>query len=320
VIAVGDAYTPHRLHARDRTYAASGCYIDLVIELLHWRGLDPLAMLGSLVRLEWEGGGFTYLKPRFEDLDILYGVDVHELLLYKPLPEHIAEQFAHGHFVLFEADTFYLPDMAGIAYHAEHAKGAVLATSIDLAAERMRYFHGTGHHEVDGEDYRGVFHALPHFTDDVVDHYAELVVFRRCPGATDSERLRGLAGELLVRHAARRPEQNPFLAWGESLGADLERLAALEREPTQGYAFVSARMAGSTSELLADHLEWLLGPAGAAPATPLRRISEGCRTMTFRLSRRRPFDYAPAIEGLAADWAESMDALAPALADLARGR
>jgi hypothetical protein len=274
-------------------------------------------MLGSLIRLAWEGQGFTLLKARYEDLDMLYGLDVHEMLLYRPLPEHIAEQLAQGRFLGFEGDVYYLPDMAGVAYREEHANGAVLPTSIDLVGERLSYFHGTGHHELSGEDYRGLFRQLEHFTGDVRDPYTELSVFRPCPGADDPARLRALAGQLLVRHAARRPPENPFLAWGESLGADLERLAGVTNEPSQGYAFVSARMAGATCELLADHLEWLLGDPGRPAAEPLRRIAQGCRTLTFRFARRRVFDFAPAVDELAVAWRESMEALAPALDRLA---
>jgi hypothetical protein len=304
-------HAPHPLHGADRVYQATGCYIDLLIELLNWRGFEPRAMLSSLIRLDWQDDQFTYVKPRLGDLDLLYGLDVHEMLLYRSLPEHICEQLAVGRFILFEADTFYLPDMDGLAYRIEHLKGQVLVTSIDLERERMSYFHGTGHHELEGEDYRGVFHLLEHFTEDVVDHYAELVTFWKEPAALDPDQVRSLAAQLLVRHYARRARRNPFTAWGESLGGDLERLFKVEHEPSQGYAFLTARMAGSTAELLADHLTWLLGSAGEPAAAPLRRIANGCRTLTFRFARRQPFDFMPAIRALAADWDEMHGRLQP---------
>ena len=38
-------YRPHALHGEDRTWAQTNCYTDLVIELAHGLGFEPLAML-----------------------------------------------------------------------------------------------------------------------------------------------------------------------------------------------------------------------------------------------------------------------------------
>ncbi len=93
-------YEPHSVHRAGPTYLETNCYADVLIELLHARGDEPLAALGSIVRTDWEGDQFTYAKPRYADLERLFGIDVHEMLPYRPLPEHIAEQLSLGRTVL----------------------------------------------------------------------------------------------------------------------------------------------------------------------------------------------------------------------------
>jgi Domain of unknown function (DUF1839) len=306
-------YQPHRLHAPGRTYLETNCYVDVLIELLHARGDEPLAMLGSIVRTEWEGDQFTYAKPRYADLERLYGIDVHEMLPYRSLPEHIEQQLVLGRTVLLEIDAWYLPDTAATSYRQEHLKTTVAPETIDRDAERMRYFHNAGFFELEGEDYRGAFRMLPHFTDDVMDPFTELVRFDAGPRLA-GEQLRAEARALLSENHARRPERNPFLSWGEALADDLPRLLDGEASDFHAYAFVTVRMVGSAFELCADHVEYVLGEQGAAAAAALRRIVEGTKTLSFRLARRRAFDPEPALTALAEAWDEGMEELGRTLA------
>jgi hypothetical protein len=305
-------YEAHPLHDAGRTYLETNCYADVLIELLNGRGDEPLAMFGFILRTDWEGDQFTYFKPPYADLDRLFGIDVHEMLPYRTLPEHIEEQLGLGRTVLVEIDAWYLPDTAATSYRREHLKTTVAPETIDREAERMRYFHNAGFFELEGEDYRGAFRMLPHFTDDVMDPFVEVVRFDAGPRLT-GEQLRERARELLAVHYARRPAQNPFRAWGERLRDDLPRLLAGEPEDYHAYAFVTVRMVGSAFELLADHVEWVLGAEGAEAAAALRRIVEGSKTVSFRLARRRPFDPEPAVAALAEAWADGMEALGRAL-------
>jgi hypothetical protein len=301
-------YQSHSLHGPGRTYAETNCYVDVLIELLHARGDEPLAMLGFIVGTDWEGDQFTYAKPPYADLDRLFGIEIHEMLPYRTLPEHIEEQLARGRTVLVEIDAWYLPDTAATSYRREHLKTTVAPESIDRSAEWMRYFHNAGFFDLDGEDYRGAFRMLPHFTDDVMDPFVELVRF----GAGEQLRgdeLRTESLKLLRRHYARRPERNPFLAWGEQLNVDLPRLLEGDAEDYHAYAFVTVRMVGSAFELCADHVEWVLGDDGAAAASALRRIVDGSKTVSFRLARRRAFDPEPALAALAEAWDEGMEEL-----------
>jgi Domain of unknown function (DUF1839) len=306
-------YEPHRLHATGRTYLETNCYADVLIELLHARGDEPLAMLGFIARTDWETDQFTYFKPPHADLDRLFGIDVHEMLPYRPLPEQIEALLASGRTVLVEIDAWYLPDTAATSYRREHLKTTVAPEMIDREGERLRYFHNAGFFELDGEDYRGAFRMLPHFTDDVMEPFVEVVSFDAGPRLT-GEALRECARDLLAGHYARRPGRNPFLAWAGRLEADLPRLLAGAAEDYHAYAFVTVRMVGSAFELLADHVEWVLGARGEAAAGALRRIVEGSKTVSFRLARRRPFDPRPALAELARAWDQGMEALGSALA------
>ena len=67
------AFAAHPLHDADREWPETNCYVDLWIELLHARGLEPEAMLGFTLRQDFEGDQFTFFKPPLADLEALYG-------------------------------------------------------------------------------------------------------------------------------------------------------------------------------------------------------------------------------------------------------
>jgi hypothetical protein len=307
-----NGHVPHRVHRIGRTYLETNCYADVLIELLSARGDEPLAVLGFIARTDWEGDQFTYFKPPAADLDRLFGIDVHEMLPYRSIPEHIEEQLSHGRTVLVEIDAWYLPDTEATSYRREHLKTTVAPQMIDRASEKMRYFHNAGFFELAGEDYRGAFRMLPHFTDDVMDPFIEVVRFDAGP-RLQGEQLRLAARELLVVHHARRPAVNPFGAWSERLTQDLPRLLAGSNEDYHAYAFVTVRMVGSAFELFADHVEWTLGDAGAESAACFREIVEASKIVSFRLARRRPFDPGEVVAPMIDAWDRGMDHLGRAL-------
>ena len=111
-----DGYVRHALHAPARSYPESNCYSDIVIELLHACGYEPLAVFGHLVRMDFEGDQWTFFKPPPEDLERLFGVDIHEMQPYRPLPEQIAEQLEVGRTIMVELDSYHLPDTAATSY------------------------------------------------------------------------------------------------------------------------------------------------------------------------------------------------------------
>jgi Domain of unknown function (DUF1839) len=302
-------YRPHVLHDLGRTYGETNCYTDILIELLHARGLEPLAVLGCTVRMDFEGDQWTFFKPFPEDLELLFGIDIHEMQPYRPLPEQAAEQLAEGRTLIVELDSWYLPDTANAAtYRREHVKSSVAVEGIDPAAERLRYFHGTGLYELAGEDYRGAFRLGGDFSGDVLPPYTELVRFD-AGACLHGEELRETAHVLLRGHLSRRPASNPFERFGAQLERDLPRLLAGDASDYHAYAFATVRMAGSAFEVAASQAQWLLGDAAGPAAQALQRIVEGCKILSFRLARRRPFEPESALFALAAAWDEAMELL-----------
>jgi len=265
-------------------------------------------MLGCIVRTDWEGDQFTYAKPRQSDLERLYGIEIHEMLPYRPMPDHIQEQLSLGRTVLVEMDAWYLPDTAATSYRREHLKTTVAPLLIDPEHERMRYLHNAGCFELEGEDYQGVFRELSHFTDDVMEPFCELVSFDAGPRLA-GEQLRDAARELLTEHWQRRPANNPFAAWGKRMVEDLPRLLAGDAADYHAYAFVTVRMVGSAFELLADHAEWLYGEGGRDASRVLREIVEATKVLSFRLARRRQFDAQPILDAMARSWEDGMQRL-----------
>jgi Domain of unknown function (DUF1839) len=300
-------YASHPVHGPGRTYLETNCYTDIVVELLHARGDEPLAALAFLVRMDFEGDQWTFFKPPPGDLERLYGVDIHEMQPYRPLPEQIAEQLEAGRTMIVELDAWFLPDTAATSYRTEHVKTSVAVEAIDVAGEQLRYFHNTGLYELSGEDFRGVF------TLGVLPPYTEIVRFDAGPRLAGEE-LRAASRALLREHLARRPRTNPFGRFGEQLGRALPQLLEGEAADYHAYAFATVRMAGSAFELAAAYVDWLLDEQGAPAAEALGRIVGGCKLLSFKLARRRAFDPEPAVAELAAAWQEAAEHLDAAAA------
>jgi len=307
-----ERYTRHPLHATDRTYSETNCYTDIIIEFLHARGDEPLAALGSLVRSDFEGDQWTFFKPPPADLETLFGIDIHEMQPYRPLPTQIAEQIERGATMLIELDSFYLPDTHATAYRSEHVKSSAIAEAIDPERGFLRYFHNAGLYELDGSDFRGVFRLDPQ-APEMLPPYAEIVRLDAGP-RLQAEELRERARELLRGHLNHRPAADPFARFGEQLERQLPALLAGDLDGYHAYAFATVRMVGAGFELLASHADWLLGEA-AAPATgPMRSIVDDCKALGFRLARRKAFDPRPLSEALGDAWSRSVSALEEAVA------
>ncbi len=301
-------YRPHELHRGQRNYAETNCYTDILIELLHARGDEPVAGMGFTVRTDFEGDQWTFFKPPPGDLEALFGVDIHEMQPYRPLPEQIAEQIGRGRTLIVELDAWYLPDTAGTSYEREHVKTSVAAEAIDLAGERLRYFHNGGLYELSDSDYRGALRLPCAPAPEVLPPYTELVRFDAGPRLGDEE-LRAAALVLLRHHLSRRPQDNPFVRFAEQLSADLPGLLEGTAADYHAHAFANVRMAGSAFEITATHVDWLLGEQATFGTDALREIVAGCKVLSFRLARRRAFDPAPTVADLASAWKRAMDEL-----------
>ncbi len=305
-------YEPSRLHTGSRTYRETNCYADVLIELLHARGDDPVAAMGSTIRTDFEGDQWTFFKPPPGDLEQLFGVDIHEMQPYRPLPQQIEEQIRRGRSVIVELDSWYLPDTAATSYRTEHVKTSVATEAIDVAGERLRYYHNAGLHELDDEDFRGVFRLGGCVSDDVLPPYTELARFDAGP-RLDGEPLRAAARSLLRHHLDRRPGSNPFERFGARLVDDLPRLLEGDAADYHAYAFATVRMVGSAFELCASHVDWLLAEPETRASAAMASIVHGSTALSFKLARRRAFDSRPALDALAAAWDEAVTALDRAL-------
>jgi hypothetical protein len=302
------SYRPHAVHGSDRTYGESNCYTDIIIELLHGRGDEPLAALGCLVRTDFEGDQWTFFKPPPEDLEALFGIDIHEMQPYRPLPLQIAEQIDAGRTIIVELDSWFLPDTAATSYRTEHVKTSVAAEAIDLERGWLRYFHGPGLFELEGEDYTGIFRLDGDVSPEILPPYTEIVRFDAGPRLAGAE-LREAARASLRRHLRHRPASDPFARFGAQLAADLPQLLEAGPEAYHAYAFATVRMVGAAYELAASAAEWLFGDQAEPAAASMRTIVDGCKVLGFRLARRREFDPGPVLDALSEGWVAAIGSL-----------
>jgi hypothetical protein len=309
-------YVSHRLHSEERTWPETNGYADLWIELLHARGLEPLAGLAFTLGIDYEGDQFTFFKFPHNDLRMLYGIEVQELNLWKSLETHVAQQCALGRVVLVEVDAFYLPDTAGVSYRYEHGKTTIGVASIDVVRQELRYFHGRGCHTLGGNDYAGLF-RLGEFAADVgvlppFAEVAKLEGVRRL----DTRALVERASALTRLHFVGAPSVNPVARFANGLEADLVWLRDEPRASFHHYTFATVRQAGSCFGLTASFLQWLAanGASGVLEAAgAFERLSTAAKTVQFKLARmarlKRDADIGTDVAVMAAAWDEGMSRL-----------
>ena len=109
-------YTRDVLHAESCAWVEKNCYVDIWIEVVHALGLETRAMLPFVAAIDFEGDQWTFFKPPHGELRDLYGIDVQELNVWRPLIEHAQEHLAAGKLISTESDAFWLPDTSGTDY------------------------------------------------------------------------------------------------------------------------------------------------------------------------------------------------------------
>lgn len=277
-------YTAHPLHASERMWPETNCYVDLWIEVLASLKLAPEAMLGFTLTQDFEGDQFTFFKVPLEDLEALYGIRVTELAIFDRVEDHVNAQIRRGRLCLVEMDSFYLPDTQGVGYGAEHGKTTVGINRLDLENRVMEYFHNGGFFSVSGDDVDGLFQrnapedALPFLP------YTE---FAKFPDALpDESHQRQVAERLLRQHFARRPVENPIKAFADVFPQHVEALAERDFGFFHKYAFNTLRQFGANFELLASHLGWLHSDWRFNQAmADAMKISEVAKSAQFQLAR-----------------------------------
>jgi hypothetical protein len=309
-------YVAHLLHGEERTWPETNCYVDLWIELLHSRGLEPRAGLAFTLGLDFEGDQYTFFKYPHRDLRVLYGIDVQELNIWHPLTRHAAEQCALGRVLMPEVDAFFLPDTAGVSYRYEHGKTTIAIAAIDVEREELRYFHARGFHTLGGNDFAGVFRTGEHVGDvGVLPPYAEIAKLDAVRALNVAE-LTERAVALTRFHLAAAPSMNPITRHAACLADDLAWLREQPLDSFHKYAFATVRQAGSCFGLTSAFLQWLEenGVSGLLEAAAaFDRLSVEAKTVQFKLARmarlKREVDVAPHVQAMVAAWDEGMTRL-----------
>ena len=308
-------YQRHAVHADPaRVWAETNCYVDVLIELIHALGHEPVAALPFTFAIDFEGDQWTFFKFPLLDLYELFGLDVQELALWRPLVTHIEEQVGRGRPVLVELDSFYLPDTAGTAYKMAHQKSTVAVMEIDVEQQRLGYFHGQGYYQLAGEDFVQALRLQEPLGSAMLPPYAEFVKLRSTP-AGDERAIVSASLELLRKHLRLVPEQNPFLAFKSRFEQDLTGLMAEGLETFHQYSFATLRQYGACYELSTTYLEWLAhrGEDGLEdPTHAFRSLSEGAKTFQFQLARAmargKPLDLS-SLDVMAGQWERGIAAL-----------
>lgn len=280
-------YPRHALHHAERAWPETNCHTDLFIELLHTLGREPAAGLGMTVAQDFEGDQFTFFKMPTRDIEALFGLDVQELSIYRPLVDHIEEQAARGRIVLAEVDAHRLPDTRGVTYLADHSKTTIAVNRFDRASATLGYFHNAGYFEMAGEDVEHLL-GFGSVARPVLPPYVEFAKVAG-PGLT-GRALRDAAVARFADHWANRPARNPVDAYRAALPAHLDWLASEPPCSFHPYAFNTARQYGACMSLLAAHLDWLArqGVGGLGQSIALcEAMSSGMKTFQFLLARAR---------------------------------
>lgn len=311
-------YPRHALHDAARAWPETNCHTDLFIELLNALGREPAAALGMTLAQDFEGDQFTFFKIPNGDLDTLFGLDLQELSIYRPLVDHLEEQIARGRIVLVEVDAHFLPDTQGVTYRTDHSKTTIAVNLFDRENARLGYFHNAGYFEMQGADVEHLlgFGSVP---TPLLPPYTEFVKVVG-PGLS-GRALRDAAVARLAAHWARRPGRNPVAAYRESLPRHLDWLATQPPCAFHPYAFNTARQFGANIALLGDHLAWLGGQgiAGLDPAVALcEAMSNGMKTFQFLLARALARKKTEALAAALDETARSYDALMDEIARVFR--
>ncbi|MDH3208649.1 MAG: DUF1839 family protein [Gemmatimonadota bacterium] len=281
-------YERHLIHGEGRAWAETNCYVDVLIELLHGLGFEPIAALPFTFRIDFEGDQWTFFKFPHADVLNLYGLDINELNPWRSLVHHVDEQVGLGRPVLVELDSYFLPDTQGTAYKIAHVKSTVAVNEIDIDARFMGYFHGQSYYHLQGDDFRDIFQLDGLVHDRMLPPYIEYVKFVERPIPSGARELVDASLECFKTHLGLLPGENPFAKFKERFHQDLEWLMGEPIETFHLYSFATLRQYGACFELCETYLRWLTrsGEAGLEDVTEtFKDISATAKAFQFQLAR-----------------------------------
>lgn len=308
-------YKPHVLHTEACAWVEKNCYIDLFIELLHAQGLEPLAMLPFTLSVNFEGDQWTFYKPQHSELRALYGINVQEMSVWKPLLNHATEHLSAGRLIAVEVDSFWLPDTSGSDYRQQHVKTTIALADIDVPNQRLGYFHNAGFFELSGEDFRQIFRIEQPVAADNLHLYAELIHLNRSIHQTQAALVKQ-SYALLQHYVGLRPQDNPIRRFGQHFTSELNVMQAQGLPYYHAWAFCNTRQLGSAFELAAANLAWLekAGIAGLTTAQiNFTEIANTNKSLILKVARAvhsgKQVDLQPLFEQMAEAWDNGMNAL-----------
>lgn len=296
----------HPSHSGDRIWPETNCYLDLWIELLHTLGHDPVPMYACALSADHDGEQWTFVKPDPADIRDLYGLQVAEETLWRPVLDTVESGRARGLLHTVEVDSWWLPDTAGTDYRSGHVKTTIVPLRVDRAAGQMTYVHNSGVHQLEGDDFVGVFNLGP-TSEWVLLPYVEQV---RRIGPADA----AIDPLTIVRaHLDRRPAANPVKALTDMVAAAVDWLPDAGVEVFHVWAFATLRQCGATAEIAADLADRLpdFGAEGGERAAPLlREVASSAKAVQFKMARAargRKVDVSETMATMADNWQQALD-------------
>jgi hypothetical protein len=316
-----DAANYHRsvLHAEDSIWLEKNCYVDIWIEVIHALGLEPRAILPFTAAIDFEGDQWTFFKPPHDELRDLYGIDVQELNVWRPLIDHAVEFLGAGKLISTEADAFWLPDTSGTDYRRQHTKSTVVLADLDLEQRRLGYFHNAGYFMLEGEDFARTFRLDMPADPEFMPLFAESVRIDKIVRRPEPE-LVELSQGLWRKHLRRLPAVNPITSFQQRFERELTVLHERGLAFYHAWAFATTRQLGASFELGARNLRWLQanGVAGMEESiAAFETIATLSKTFILKGARavnaRKQFDGAQMFGELAAAWERGTGNLASRL-------
>lgn len=309
------SYNRHVIHSAERSWAETNCYVDVLVELLHGLGFEPIAALPFTLGIDFEGDQWSFFKFPHEDLFALYGMEIQEFNPWRSLVEHVDIQISLGRPVLVEMDSFFLPDAAGTAYKLAHVKSTIAVNAIDVDKRYLGYFHGQSYYELGGQDFIDIFqlNGLAHERN--LPPYIEYVKLRNLHPVPRDASLADASVELLKKHLRLIPVVNPFIKFKETFALDFDWLITEEIDTFHLYSFATLRQYGACFELAATYLKWLKqnGQVNLDIAIDsFVSISNSTKAFQFQLARaiarKRTIDLSP-LDQMATSWQCGMSSL-----------
>ncbi|PXW35283.1 UNVERIFIED_CONTAM: uncharacterized protein DUF1839 [Williamsia faeni] len=305
-------YQPHFAHSDNRIWRETNCYADLWIEVLHALGHDPVPSFVSALSADHDGEQWTFLKMEQTDLRILYGLEVTEDTLWRPVLDTVESGPRRSLFHTVEVDSWWLPDTIGTDYHSAHVKTTIVPAAVDRDNRSLVYFHNAGLFELSGDDFTGVF-GLDLIDGETLPPYVEQV-------RSFADRAQPDAVLTSVReHLSRRAAGDPMERLARSIDEAVVWLPEYGLETFHQWAFATLRQCGASAELAADLSAYLgAGPAPGADAArvPFLEVAETAKSVQFKLARAargRKVDVEESLQKMSASWAQAMDIVAAAV-------